>query len=208
LLEYFISRDPFAQAAQDAGLCGNWAWFFECGLPQHEQQRWREHRGEVLDVHVAQWRGTRPWAWWKHEAPEPRRVLVGVEALRPTPTPEAWAWVWRERLGIPAFLDAPPPGFVGVPTVEGQGTYLERLGLLRPGEVPLAAALLPEPVAFGVWGERPPTQGVRPDEQPHRVAPRRTPVPPKIASAVARGESTRGGTRSRRGAHPGPLPAF
>jgi hypothetical protein len=82
-------------------------------------------------------------------------VLVGAEALRPKCAPTDWEFARRQRLGAPAFVDAPPPGFVGVPTVEGQGVYLTGFNLLRPGEVPMADALAPEPVAFGIWGERP-----------------------------------------------------
>jgi hypothetical protein len=105
----------------------------------------------VLDVHTAQWPGTRPWAWWKYEAPEPRRVLVGAEALRPKRAPPTGNLSGGQGFGVPAFVEAPPPGFVGVPIVEGQGTYLEHFGQLRPGKVPMPAALAPEPVAFGVW---------------------------------------------------------
>jgi hypothetical protein len=38
---------------------------------------WEELREELIAEQVAETPGTRPWAWWKWDAPEPRRVITG-----------------------------------------------------------------------------------------------------------------------------------
>jgi hypothetical protein len=60
---------------------------------------WVEHRDGIIEEHVAQWPGTRPYRWWQYDAPripvgtypecfwdgklaEPRRRLGGVGAPR------------------------------------------------------------------------------------------------------------------------------
>lgn len=81
---------------------------------------WREYGPAVLPLWVRRYPGTRPRAWWRHAAPEPRRRLDGRPAR----------WVGQ-------------PG-----AYEGQATYLDRLGLLLKGErarIP-AAAWAPETI--------------------------------------------------------------
>ena len=134
LLEFLQTGDHWAHRAQAAGLCGPWALFVEAPLEQHQLQRWREHGAEVMEIHLRQWPGTRPYAWWRWSATEPRRVLTGAELLKPTSTPSTWQWWWSERFGIPAFNQIRPRGYVGVPSIESQAAYLLRLNLLTDEE--------------------------------------------------------------------------
>ena len=84
--------------------------------------------------------GTRPSCWWRFSAPAHRERVGGTG----DPAFEHLAYVPRYRLGIPvdwmdrwaaeyyekgiAFDPSEPPRF------EAQATYLQRLGLLLPGE--------------------------------------------------------------------------
>src|SRR5206468_1863441 len=54
--------------------------------------------------------------------------------LFPVHKPGDWEWVWRENLGVPAFRQSRPSGYVGLPSVESQAAYLDRLGLLSDEE--------------------------------------------------------------------------
>lgn len=93
------------------------------------RRAWVRNRESVLK----EWRecspGTRPSAWWKFDAPEPRRQLSG--AGRP-----GWeavpAMVPAYGFGVPldwaGFLKTDPPEF------ESQATYLKRHGLLTADE--------------------------------------------------------------------------
>ena len=42
---------------------------------------WRELREAVLTAWGAARPGSRPWAWWQFDAPEPRRTLSGASLL-------------------------------------------------------------------------------------------------------------------------------
>lgn len=86
---------------------------------------WREYGAVVLPLWVRRYPGTRPAAFWRVEAPEPRRRLDGRPAR------------WRG-----------PRGTHGAGEYEGQAAYLDRLGLLLKGErarIP-AAAWAPETI--------------------------------------------------------------
>jgi hypothetical protein len=109
---------------------------------QERAAAWREHGAEILATWMVAYAGTRPWAWWVHDATEARRCVDGVELLVP-PIDR----MWRQGLGIPAFVQCRPRG-VGLPTVEAQAAYLRRLGLLSADEgAGLAAdAFTPETV--------------------------------------------------------------
>src|SRR4029453_10203152 len=78
--------------------------------------------------------GTRPWGWWVYAAWEGRRCVAGAELLVPKQAPTDWDWVWRESFGVPAFRQSRPRGYRGLPAVESQAEYLDRLRLLGGGE--------------------------------------------------------------------------
>jgi hypothetical protein len=102
---------------------------------------WKQHGADILDVWIVEHPGTRPWAWWRWTASEPRRVLDGVERI------VEYSWIWREyRNGVPGLRRGDPDRAACL--VESQAAYLLRLGLLAPGEKSALtpADFAPEPV--------------------------------------------------------------
>jgi hypothetical protein len=95
---------------------------------------WRETGEELTADWIDAHPGSRPWAWWVYSAPMPRRCLVGTALLFPIRKPGDWEFSWRENWGVPAFVQGRPRGYVGLPRVESQATYLDRLGLLGAEE--------------------------------------------------------------------------
>jgi hypothetical protein len=76
--------------------------------------------------------GCRPWAWWKFDALEPRRLLSGDPAGA---MPERGLF-----FGIPRMYSSMEA--YNSMVFETQAAYLERLGFLLPGE---AKRIKPEP---------------------------------------------------------------
>ena len=125
-------------------------------------QLWAEYGPAVLEWWIIEHAGTRPTCWWKFAAPGHRRRLGGVgtpsweglPAIAPRYTlgvPMCWIGEWEveyftgkarhvrtgeliapENVGKPfagvAIDPANPPMF------ESEAAYLDRLGLLLPGE--------------------------------------------------------------------------
>jgi hypothetical protein len=81
---------------------------------------WRQLRSDLLDRHIKEKPGTRPWAWWRFESTEPReQVSDGPEPIGPP-----------DWFGKPSrYLGQPPENMY-----ESQVDYLERLGLLTDDE--------------------------------------------------------------------------
>ena len=106
---------------------------------------WERCRDLVLDKWVRTRPGTRPSLWWRFDAPrepagthpgyfydgalpQPRKRLGGTG----TPAHEVLAYVPSTRYGIPSEwkdIDHSDP-----PVYESEAAYLERHGLLLPGE--------------------------------------------------------------------------
>ena len=89
------------------------------------KQLWAKYGQEIVKWWAGERPGTRPWCWWKYEAPEPRKRLGGVGTARSD--------------YLPDFKLPPTDAFVAVdpddpPSFESQAAYLKRLGLLLPGE--------------------------------------------------------------------------
>ena len=142
--------------------------FFDDGFEDDEDARreaWFEYRRELLAYWAqdpAKWKrpagtngidqpetggpGTRPWAWWRYEAPEmrrpvdgavPERLMVGtggrhsrlISVARPGGCHDKY---WREAtyFGGPNYLGGDVPW-----RYEGESDYLERLGLLTDAEL-------------------------------------------------------------------------
>jgi hypothetical protein len=89
---------------------------------------WQEHRDVLLNRWLEEHPGRRPCAWWRLEAPEPRRKLSGSGVL----VTERYRNL-RVQLdhGVPAYfeIDATDP-----PRYESEAAYLSRLGELTPLE--------------------------------------------------------------------------
>ncbi len=92
---------------------------------------WDELGEAVTNEHIEAKPGSRPWAWWLFEAPEPRRLVAGEPGegdgyLESWPDGHQPPWY---SYGKPNRLHAP---FTAA--YEPQEDYLDRLGLLTPDE--------------------------------------------------------------------------
>jgi hypothetical protein len=87
------------------------------------RQLWREHGSAVLAAWIRARPGTRPAAWWRCDAPEPRRRLAGVGEPK----------LNGRHLGVPAEWFSVDPE--NPPLFESEPAFLRRHGLLQPGEV-------------------------------------------------------------------------
>src|SRR5262245_25666510 len=76
---------------------------------------WREHGPTLLETWMAQHPGSRPWGWWKWNAPGPRRLVRGEELLAPVVEPGDGDWIWKQSFGVPATRQIRPIGFIGLP---------------------------------------------------------------------------------------------
>ena len=117
--------------------------FYDFGLKfcrQHDRdsqrELWELLRDDILREHIAREPGTRPEAWWRHDAPELRPVvglerrILGDETDRlpagENPNLPEWA-KGKTYFGRPSIAD----GFC----YETQDEYLKRLNLLTPFEL-------------------------------------------------------------------------
>jgi hypothetical protein len=87
-------------------------------------EAWQELRCELMEQHQGERPGSRPWAWWENDAPEPRR---------------------RIKEGGPCSFFRSPATF-GIPSncdeaeFESERDYLARLGLLTAEELEALAS--------------------------------------------------------------------
>jgi hypothetical protein len=104
-------------------LLGGHDWEWMDGQPLSDDElraAWDDLREELLARHIAEHPGSRPWAWWQYDTPEPRRQIG------PGPEPIGDA----DWFGCPSkFRGIPPSGMY-----ESEADYLERLGLLKDDE--------------------------------------------------------------------------
>jgi hypothetical protein len=95
------------------------------------QALWEALKDDILVAHIKHEPHTRPWAWWKWEAQEMRRVVgrdksVGNGRLPAFEDPHLPEWCKQNYFGTPNVYD----GYV----YESEETYLRRLRLFMPGE--------------------------------------------------------------------------
>jgi hypothetical protein len=92
-----------------------------------EWKRWRE---PLLAEWIARRPGTRPWAWWRYDAPEPERRRLGGKGIEMC---EQYLGYTRAfDFGIPRYwhqIDPAQP-----PLYESEAAYLQRHNLLTPSE--------------------------------------------------------------------------
>ena len=96
----------------------------EIVFPHVSRRLWEAHREKVLKVWLRRRDGTRPPAWWAYDAPG-LREQIGGRGIRVPDDP-------RHANGIPTgwrWIDPSDP-----PSFEAQCVFLERHGLLFPGE--------------------------------------------------------------------------
>ncbi len=140
--------------------------FWLAGSLDRLRRVWRQVKKEILADWIQRAPCTRPWTWWRHDAPAPRRRLGGIG----TPASEVLAVDDFLEFGIPVRWITPfladyyngrakdihgniiptpykPGDFTGVPidasnppAFESQASFLERHRLLAPVETKHLAA--------------------------------------------------------------------
>lgn len=118
------------------------------GVQAELRRLWEIHRERLVALHIAEEAGpgSRPWAWWKFDAPEPmRRRIDGKPHPFDNPEREAWVRKWHPdadrgdhwggpyalRFGLPSIYCVPDDWEV---RHESEADYLERHGLLTDDE--------------------------------------------------------------------------
>jgi hypothetical protein len=112
---------------------------------EKETAAWEDLRDELLPAWVEERPGSRPWGWWKHDAPkakapeipawhlsemvEPRKQLGGTGAPSWEKYPAILAYYTR---GIPDSWEGIDPN--DPPVVESEAAYLKRHKLFVNGE--------------------------------------------------------------------------
>jgi hypothetical protein len=122
------------------------------------RRAWDELRGSLLPAWSRERPGTRPYAWWRFEAPERRRRIDGQPHpfddkartlhVAQSNRPEFWKAAYDLRWGmprafIPPFDDDVHDDFMqnilhgrDSQIFEPEWSYLQRLGLLLPEDSP------------------------------------------------------------------------
>jgi len=118
--------------------------FFDHYTDAELREAWRSWRGDLLADWIAERPGTRPWAWWRYDAPERRQRIDGK--------PHPFDSIEREETLAEHHADAPqhvrdlhyalswgtPRMLITRDCFEAQYEtevdYLSRLELLEPGE--------------------------------------------------------------------------
>jgi len=101
------------------------------GMPEpteaEVEQAWMVVGEQLMEQHIREHPGSRPWGWWRYEANEPRR-------LRPGADDPASPGCREFSMGLPRFLkcDAPWPEYKN--WYETELDYLDRRGLLKASE--------------------------------------------------------------------------
>ena len=109
------------------------------------RQAWEELRDDLLPAWIAENPGTRPYAWWAFDAPEPRRCLSGPgrSILR---EPDAPSWAKRLSFGVPFVLSG--EDFKNPSEYESESAYLRRLGLMTDEERRLVETRSRDPIRY------------------------------------------------------------
>jgi hypothetical protein len=102
---------------------------FGKGKPNLEDMRdaWDSLRDELLPKFIAENPGERPFAWWKFDAPEPRRQLIHRYSDESKAKVLEHSGAEDLRLLLAAYDNKPEP--------EPELDYLKRNGLLTPTEL-------------------------------------------------------------------------
>lgn len=136
-------RKPYTFSQERIGqMIHGHVFFF---TPEEEQadprEVWAELRDIMLPIWVRHHPGRRPWAWWEYDAPELRKRIIaeGPQPVTLTGNHFRTGQPRRENaFGRPTAYDG---WFAGLDLLyESTPDYLERLGLMLPGEAEAIAA--------------------------------------------------------------------
>jgi hypothetical protein len=112
-----------------------WELFGDRNDPQsleRIQHAWEQLANVVLPQHIADRPGSRPWAWWRWDAPGPRRFVVDMKDWEPVGKP---TWYGRWTLFQPTTDTATIDTLLRCEDLyETEFNYLRRHRLLTPEE--------------------------------------------------------------------------
>ena len=127
-----------------SGPTGNAETFLMEGSDQRMQAVWEQFKNEIMAAWIREHPGSRPWAWWEIDAPEPRRRVGGTG----TPDFEVLAYTPHYERGVPTGwitqddVDIYGPNFKGIPVdpynppqFESEAAFLKRHNLLSITEI-------------------------------------------------------------------------
>jgi hypothetical protein len=126
---------------------------------------WDLHREALLKLYIRRHAGQRPRAWWAFDAPEPRRLVFGT--LAPLPA-----------FGFDCGIPRSAANWSANAAHEAQATYLDRAGLLTPGERRRLHAEDFQPELWRHWSTDPIYDSVLRVGPPADVLAFRAPEPP------------------------------
>jgi hypothetical protein len=129
-----------APCPEDASRLARW-WFydypFRCAVTRDYKELWANFRGQILERWIRKSPGTRPSFWWHYDAPPlTPESIGGYHMPRERAGGKGTSWehspscqhgfpdCWHEE----GFDSNDPPRF------ESEASYLDRHGLLLPGE--------------------------------------------------------------------------
>ncbi len=161
----FLSERQVAYLLTGVGVRGDATLYFWKIDDEKILAAWKTVGPDLVAEHVRKFPGTRPWGWWKFDAPE-RRLRVGGTGTERREVFKGWKgaldfgvpknvlnWINERDVSIylrqgrivgKAFDENDPPTF------ESEATFLRRLGLFLKGEekrIP-AAAFEPEAITL------------------------------------------------------------
>jgi len=135
----------YGQATANRWIKLNQDGFFNNGLDAIDARpMWQKHRKRLIKQWADEYPGTRPFAFWVFEPPEEKRLRLGghgdcIPDHVSDEVEEYWKglptyWIGEDRLMMwPEFaefaIDQQDP-----PRFESEAAFLQRLGLLLPGE--------------------------------------------------------------------------
>lgn len=102
-------------------------FFIQCERGNAKLKKaWDIHKDEILKDWIAEKPFTRPWPWWKCDAPEMRK------RIKPASIEEVWPGSVSFELGIPTDINRTDP--IKKSDFETELAYLKRLDLLTGPE--------------------------------------------------------------------------
>ncbi len=145
-------REGYSDAKVEFLLTGNedrddeseW-WEIFAWEKEARRVAWEDLREGLLADWIEEHPGTRPWAWWKYDAPKAKAPGVPDWHLSEMVEPRlrvggSGAPSWEKYPAIlPYFTRGIPDSWEGFdkadpPLIESEASYLKRLGLFLPGE--------------------------------------------------------------------------
>ena len=123
-----ISKNFSDYLLYDVRADGDFDFFLFKINRERQKHLWQENQVRFMAEWVESHPCSRPFGWWKFEAPEPRKMIGG----KGTRAGQKRNYGQSFKFGVPQYwleIDGKSP-----PMFESQAAFLQRLGLLYDGE--------------------------------------------------------------------------